>query len=215
MGRETSYSPEARVTIGGRGVQELSKVQLVENGRVIDEIAPTAGRYGRTVPLDIRLEVYGGGPRNWDGTFTSSGSSTIVDTSFVPAQVTNVSDHQVEWCLRYPEFLTHQPASPAGACTMGFTIATTNPEHETVELSVAGRRLRLALRDLASGAEAREEFDGGRIQVRRGTGGLTGLGTRTIRHTFKARPVAPGHWYYTRVIQVDGEMAWTSPIWVD
>ena len=33
--------------------------------------------------------------------------------------------------------------------------------------------------------------------------------------TFVDEGAAPGtHWYYLRVVQDDGEMAWSSPIWV-
>jgi hypothetical protein len=42
-----------------------------------------------------------------------------------------------------------------------------------------------------------------------------GLGSRDIEHAFTDRAAAPGyHWYYARAIQVDGEMVWSSPIFV-
>ncbi len=39
---------------------------------------------------------------------------------------------------------------------------------------------------------------------------------RGVRTTFKDKTISPGHfWYYLRVLQEDGEMAWSSPIWVN
>jgi hypothetical protein len=39
---------------------------------------------------------------------------------------------------------------------------------------------------------------------------------RGVRKTYIDENLEPGvHWYYLRVIQEDGQMAWTSPIWVE
>ncbi len=38
----------------------------------------------------------------------------------------------------------------------------------------------------------------------------------TIRSSWEdAEPVSANTYYYLRAFQLDGEMAWTSPIWVD
>ncbi len=38
---------------------------------------------------------------------------------------------------------------------------------------------------------------------------------RGVKSTFIDKEVTPGrHWYYLRVLQEDGEMAWSSPVWV-
>ncbi|MBL7067410.1 MAG: hypothetical protein ISS29_06075 [Candidatus Marinimicrobia bacterium] len=35
-----------------------------------------------------------------------------------------------------------------------------------------------------------------------------------VKCTYVDNDLQPGkHWYYVRVVQEDGEMAWTSPIW--
>ena len=51
--------------------------------------------------------------------------------------------------------------------------------------------------------------------MRRGTGGLTGLGATRWTGEAPAELLRPGSWFYVRVIQVDGETAWSSPVWVD
>ena len=44
-------------------------------------------------------------------------------------------------------------------------------------------------------------------------GALLGLGARELDLAFDDESSAPA-FYYARAIQVDGEMAWSSPIWV-
>jgi hypothetical protein len=40
-------------------------------------------------------------------------------------------------------------------------------------------------------------------------------GKRDVDLTYLDREAAPGqHWYYVRVQQRDGQLAWSSPIWV-
>jgi hypothetical protein len=53
----------------------------------------------------------------------------------------------------------------------------------------------------------------GRLRLQPGVGGLTGLGGRERRVRWTDVSGAPA-WYYVRVYQTDGEMAWSSPIWI-
>ena len=46
-------------------------------------------------------------------------------------------------------------------------------------------------------------------------GALLGLGARELDLDFDDDGSSVPAFYYARVIQVDGEMAWSSPIWVD
>ncbi|HFB98204.1 MAG TPA: hypothetical protein ENJ62_03605 [Bryobacterales bacterium] len=40
-------------------------------------------------------------------------------------------------------------------------------------------------------------------------------GTREVRFTFTDGEPQPGEsWYYVRVLQENGEIAWSSPVWV-
>lgn len=54
----------------------------------------------------------------------------------------------------------------------------------------------------------------GRLSLRSGVGGLTGLGSREHRLRW-SDPTGGPAWYYLRAIQTDGEMVWSSPVWVD
>jgi hypothetical protein len=56
----------------------------------------------------------------------------------------------------------------------------------------------------------------GHLRLQPGIGGLTGLGVRSVdlSWTDPEPPVERTAFYYARVFLVDGEMAWSSPIWV-
>ena len=44
---------------------------------------------------------------------------------------------------------------------------------------------------------------------------VEGLGRASFQRTILDEDVPPeGAWYYARIVQVDGEIAWSSPIWV-
>ena len=57
----------------------------------------------------------------------------------------------------------------------------------------------------------------GHLRLQPGIGGLSSLHTTSLDLTWTdPAPAADGSaFYYARVFQVDGEMAWSSPIWVD
>ena len=60
--------------------------------------------------------------------------------------------------------------------------------------------------------------DGGRagpgeLALQPAVGALLGLGVREVDVDFRDETSAPA-FYYARVFQVDGELAWSSPIWV-
>jgi hypothetical protein len=67
--------------------------------------------------------------------------------------------------------------------------------------------------DLVSGhVPTIEAPGGGSLSLVRGTGGLSSLGSDRVNLELAESVDAP-HWYL-RAFLVDGEMAWTSPIWL-
>jgi hypothetical protein len=68
--------------------------------------------------------------------------------------------------------------------------------------------------------DAHRELPGtpGTFRIQPGIGALTSLGAATVDVTWaddswQANGAATA-FYYVRVFQIDGEMAWSSPIWV-
>ena len=53
----------------------------------------------------------------------------------------------------------------------------------------------------------------GELALQPAVGALLGLGVRELDVEFEDGSAAPA-FYYARVFQVDGELAWSSPIWV-
>jgi hypothetical protein len=54
----------------------------------------------------------------------------------------------------------------------------------------------------------------GTFAVQPGTGALTSLGRRSVDLSWTDEDSTAAAYYYVRVFQIDGEMAWSSPIWV-
>ena len=71
-----------------------------------------------------------------------------------------------------------------------------------------------ALAELASGGpvELGRGSDGA-LSLQRATGGLRSLGTRELTMSLEADVTVPS-WYYVRATLEDGEMAWSSPVWI-
>lgn len=54
----------------------------------------------------------------------------------------------------------------------------------------------------------------GQARIQRGFGGLTSLGGPSGDLVWSDESDGEAHFYYARAVQVDGEMAWSSPIWL-
>jgi len=73
--------------------------------------------------------------------------------------------------------------------------------------------LQARLGTLASGSPVSTPCGRGSLALQPGTGGLTSLGTKQTRLEW-TDPLSEPAWYYARAFVVDGEMAWSSPIWI-
>ena len=55
----------------------------------------------------------------------------------------------------------------------------------------------------------------GRLALQPAVGALLGLGARALDVSFRDdEPLRDTAFYYARAFQVDGELAWSSPLWV-
>ena len=93
------------------------------------------------------------------------------------------------------------------------------PADAQLSIECAGRTVRIGLAELAERLAAGPFVpDGGRdgageLALQPAVGALLGLGVRELDVDVRDEPADPA-FYYARVFQVDGEMAWSSPIWV-
>ena len=215
MGQEMSLGSAGtpRISFGGEGIAELSVVQLVRDGLVVASSSDrTAASVELTVPLDVQLLSLDGGPRALQGTVRVEGDAVLVPTQWCPPEFTAVASDSISWASVLPDRYGKVHAPP-GVVNVGVTIRGRGDAVVTVD--VAGASLRRSLAELAGGATHEALASGCELRVRRGTGGLTGLGATRWTGEAPAELLRPGSWFYVRVIQVDGETAWSSPVWVD
>jgi Protein of unknown function (DUF3604) len=220
MGQEISFADASAVPIrvAASGITELSVIQLVCDGEVVatidasseSRVAP-AGAW-LTVPLDVQALSTEGGPRELIGSISVSDDARLVSTAFYPPEVTAVSESTLTWSSALPPWYGKRRSPPA-VVNVGVTIEGRAEALVTVAAGGAIQQLRLGeLTDQRVHTVSNDLLE---LHARRGTGGLAGMGTTHWEGLLSADLLQAGSWYYLRVIQVDGETAWSSPIWVD
>ena len=113
------------------------------------------------------------------------------------------------------------PTTGTLAVRTGVEVSVCGPADAEVSIACAGRTVRVGLAELAErlatgpfvpdGGHAGEAS--GELALQPAVGALLGLGVREVDFDFRDETAAPA-FYYARVFQVDGELAWSSPIWV-
>ncbi len=227
MGQEVSLGAGAApsITYGGEGIAELAVVQLVRDGVVVASsndqavggVDVLAGEAATPVllRLDVQVVVHEGGPRDLTGIVRVDGPARLVATQWYPPEVTSVDAEVMTWSTTLPQRYGKR-LLPPGVVTLGVTVSG-HPQ-ALVSVEAGDARLQASLADLCNLTDGRTrtvEAAGCDVRARVGIGGLTGLGTRRWTAQAPEGLVRAGSWYYVRVIQVDGEIAWSSPVWVD
>lgn len=208
MGGETALAGPLEISAFAQGYTDLARVDLVRNGVTLASVQPTVDLPPGWVTVPLRIEWgRGHATTDWSGTLTVDGGE-VVATPFWSGEVTEVSRTQVSWVASTKSF-----GVPYGAQRGGLDLTLTGPPDARVRLRTAPGEATLRLADLVEGPVDVPVRDDGRLRLQPGTGGLTSLGVRALQHAFRDDPEQDA-WYYLRVFQVDGEMAWSSPIWV-
>jgi hypothetical protein len=223
MGEGVSASGPRRLRVLASGYTELARVDLLRDGEVIG-VLRGGPDLSRRPPgwrrVDLRIE-WGGADvsTTWDGRLTVVGGELLVP-DFVGPDVVHLDPGEVEWANR-----THSFGEPYGAQRGGIEVTVIGPDDARVHVVCAGRDVTVRLGDL--GAELSlddllpEEVRSGlagELVLQPGIGALIGLGRSEIEllHGDRVDDTATGPaFYYARVFQVDGELGWSSPIWVD
>ncbi|KQY63557.1 hypothetical protein ASD30_00640 [Nocardioides sp. Root140] len=211
MGEEAPAGAERTFTIHAEGYTDLARIDIIRNGEVVHQVTPDLGLPDGWLTVPLRVE-WGGA----DVTTTWSGSvqvtdGAVVQTSHVGPEVTAVTDTSLHW-----EAETRSFGEPYGAQRGGVEVTFVGPPTAVIRLGVQGRGATVELAALhATLAEGRAwEVPGGpgHLRLQPGVGGLASLGAREADLTW-TDDFADDAFYYTRVFQTDGEMAWSSPIW--
>jgi hypothetical protein len=201
----------ATIDFGGTGIAELSAVDLIRDGEVIASAPRPNGSGHLTVAVDLQYQSASGGTRDCSGVLAVTGGAQILPVSHYPPEVLEATAELLRWSTRLPRRYGREE-NPAG--TIGLGVTVTGPPDAQVSVTCATTQLTTTLAELSTDQAIDACSFDGVLRLRRGVGGLTSLGSSTWQGSADDALLRPDSWYYVRVIQVDGEMAWSSPIWV-
>jgi len=196
---------------------------VVRDGLLVHEVTPTVAADDE-IAVGLRLEW--GAAQSvavWDGT-VSIEDGTVLSTPWWSPEVTEVTDTTVSW-----QNSTHSFGEPYGAQRGAVELTLVGSPSARVEVTMGPRHLRTTL------AAIQVAFEGGHVVdiagppgtdgvacLQRSVGGLTSLGSTRVETTWvdpdtgsngSTGSSAATSFYYVRAYLVDGEMAWSSPIW--
>ena len=196
------------LSIHAEGYTDLARLDIVRDGEVVFASVPDLGLPEGWIAVPLRLEWGESGETTvWDGELTVRGGH-VVQTPFWSPEIVDAQPHRVAW-----RHCAHSFGEPYGSQRGGIELTVAGPAHATVTIAAGGRCEELGLGELSHAR--RHELPGrtGRFYVQNGVGGLSSMGTATLDLTW-ADDSRAAAFYYVRVFQIDGEMAWSSPIWV-
>jgi hypothetical protein len=216
MGSDVEWPGPRPLQVHASGYAELARVDLLRDGEVVHVVRGEPDLPPGHRRVDLRVE-WGKADTTtrWDGRLTVSGGRLLLPDHVGP-EVTEMDDQTVAW-----QHVTHSFGEPYGAQRGGVEVSVCGPGDAEVSIECAGRTIRMGLAELADRLDAgpfvpdreREADRAGELALQPAVGALLGLGTRGVDVDFCDETATPA-FYYARVFQVDGEMAWSSPIWV-
>ena len=232
MGRELSYARERRMRVAVRGWDQVDRVEILKNKRVIHrefpmDRVPDAQSWGR--PVIVRFE-YGWGPwpalgwrgtADWDFTIAVEGGR-ILDAApcFTPGPLDEFRRDRI---VERTERSVHVQSFTAlkqqvddwsqkalvlrveGDADTKFSVSCTRPSKCALAQTFA---------ELAESNEMlfTRPFPWESAMLHR----LTFAENYETEFTFEDEgDGSRADWYYVRVVQANEEMAWSSPIWVE
>ncbi len=210
LGEETVQSGPREFTVHAHGYTDLARVDILRNGAVVHEVLPDLDLPEGWITVPLRLE-WGGAEQltSWNGDLSITGGR-VVQTPFWSPEVVTADDGRISWRNSTRSF-----GEPYGAQRGGIECTLVGPSDASVEIRVGDRT---TVRSLAQLAAMEEPFDVpgqvGTFALQPGAGGLSSLGKDSVDFTWSDEHNTDEAFYYVRVFQIDGEMAWSSPIWV-
>jgi Protein of unknown function (DUF3604) len=211
MGTVAPPSPQARVAVSALGYRDIARLDIIRNGVAIHSLEPSLELGPREIAVPVRVEWSAGeiSRTDWSGHLAVTGGR-IRQTAYWSPEITDVAPDRIWWTAQTRNFRSQYGAQRGGvevtligspACAVQVTTAAGSGSATIGELAVS-RRV-----ELAQGAA-------GTLALQQATGGLASLGSNQAATTF-TEPVVTPSWYYARVTLEDGEMAWSSPVWVN
>jgi hypothetical protein len=210
MGGECRSAGPVEIDAYVRGYGELARIDVVRNSTVVHSVLPDLGLPDGVRAAALRLE-WGRSQdlTDWSGTLHVEGGEILQTTHWSP-EIVGVDRGKVSWSASTRSF-----GEPYGAQRGGVELTVVGDDDAVVTVKTAQGELSTTLGALhAAVVEIPVRRGSGRLRIQPGVGGLIGLGDSQTRLKWSDRPDGSA-WYYIRAFQTDGEMAWSSPIWVD
>ncbi|MET1004853.1 MAG: DUF3604 domain-containing protein, partial [Propionibacteriaceae bacterium] len=208
MGEDLVTEGPRTLRVHAQGYTDVARVEVVRNGEVVHVAAPALDLAADWVAVPLRLE-WGESPltTTWDGRLELDGGQ-IVQTPFWSPAITSVTPTTLAWANTTKSF-----GELYGAQRGDIELTVIGPPGAVLSVRLADRAIDVTLADLL--AQPVHEVPGslGVLRLQPGVGGLTSLGSRSVDLDFTDL-FSDRAFYYVRVYLVDGEMAWSSPIWV-
>ncbi|MDA8063300.1 MAG: DUF3604 domain-containing protein [Actinomycetota bacterium] len=220
MGGVAAPAEVAGLRVHAEAYGELARIEVVTQSGLADGLAAAVPLSAGELAVPLRVEWSTGDLplTDWSGQLGIQGGS-ILPTRFWSPEIVAVSANRIDW-----QATTRNFRSQYGAQRGGVELTAIGRPDATVEVATASGGGRVVLGDLARafadgpagrpGSVELARGPQGTLRLQAGTGGLTGLGTDRIDASFELEIDRPS-WVYVRATLVDGEMAWSSPIWVD
>jgi hypothetical protein len=209
MGGETELSGPVELEAFAKGYGELARIEVVRNGQVVHSVVPDLDLPSGWLAVPVRIEWgMSHETTDWSGSLTVQ-DGEVLQTPYWSPEITEVQRQRICWTNTTKSF-----GEPYGAQRGGIEVTLTGPADAVVVVTTLQGELTTTLGALDGRVVEVPVKGPGRLRLQPGVGGLTGLGVAEQRLRWTDPSGRPG-WYYTRVYQIDGEMAWSSPIWVD
>jgi hypothetical protein len=216
MGSEVAWSGPRPLSVHAGGYAELARVDILRDGGVVHTVRGEPELPAGHLRVDLRVE-WGKADvtTRWDGRLRVTGGGRLLLPDFVGPEVVAMDGGSITW-----EHVTHSFGEPYGAQRGGVEMSVCGPPDATVHIECGGRAVTLELAkvagQLAAGGvvlDTPHTSLPGELALQPAVGALLGLGVPALDVSL-VDDAGAAAFYYARVFQVDGEMAWSSPIWV-
>ncbi len=209
MGGQAVLDGPVEVDAYASGYGDLARIDVVRNGTVVHSVLPDLGLPVGWIAVPVRVEW---GMRHettdWSGSVTIDGGE-VLQTPYWSPEITEVDRQRVCWVNTTKSF-----GEPYGAQRGGIEFTLTGPAGAVVVVKTLQGELTTTLGALDGNVVDVPISGEGRLRLQPGVGGLSALGGGEQRLHWTDRLAEPA-WYYIRAYQTDGELAWSSPIWID
>lgn len=237
MGSEvTAAAGQPRTyTVHAQAYGPIARLDLVRDGVVVHTVRGGESAQAGQVRADLRIE-WGEAEvtSTWDGALTVSGGGRLVVPEFVGPEVIELTKKTVRW-----EHQTFSFGEPYGAQRGCVECSVVGSPQARVRIETNGRDVTLTLGEIVAGLACgdieldrvtawdagtsapghqvdSEDATRGRLRLQPGIGALESLGRTDLEVEWTDESELSGpSFLYARLVLADGEMAWTSPIWVD